>query len=286
MQILALRPFRGAPELQELLAGLAMALPDLIQLVTDDSPAPDLTRPLLLPYLAPHRLLESHASSPDALLWSVYAELRHHRGDPRRSAPALAVNLERFEVARLVGWLLEPDQPSTADVLPPIPPPDPLAALLTLHLLRDQPVVLAAHAALEHDGDSYIQSLQHACTIERLLPSYAHHRLLETDLAEQQHRLEQERQDLGHVLEDRDLLARQLNELHASFETFHEKASSDAGKLDWNRKRRAELELTLQLQQRELEALARQVKEQATLIQRGAAASEQMMQLVAGVLAD
>lgn len=88
------------------------------------------------------------------------------------------------------------------------------------------------------------------------------------------------------MLEDRDLLARQLNELNAGFEAFYEQASSDAGKLDWNRKRRAELELTLQLQQRELEALARQVKDQASLIQRSAAASETIMQLLAGALAD
>ena len=56
--------------------------------------------------------------------------------------------------------------------------------------------------------------------------------------------------------------------------------------MDWNRKRREELELTLKLQQKDLEDLARQVRDQSSLIQRSAAASGQMMQLLAAALAD
>lgn len=287
MQILALWPFRGAPELQVLVDGLTRALPDRIQLLDSDGAAPDPEQPLLLPYLAPHRLLLQHGSSSATLAraWNGYGELGQHLRDPRRPTPALVVNLERLHVPQLVGRLLESDQSLAPEVLPAAPQPDPLTALLTLRLLSAHPGVTAAHAALETEASSYLESLERLCTPEQLLTAFAQHRLLEADLAEQQDRLEQEREDLGHVLEDRDLLARQLNELHAGFEAFYEKASGDAGKLDWNRKRRTELELSLQLQQRELEALARQVKEQATLIQRSAAASEQMMQLLAGALA-
>lgn len=299
MQILALWPFRTAPELKPLEQGLAQALPGLVS-VLDPEERPDVladgAQPLLLPYLPPHRLLESCGDSPDALAraWAVYGELVQELQDSGRTAPALPVNLERYALPSLVSWLVQPSAeppalPAPSDRLPPLPL-DPLLAQLTLQFLDDHPAVLEAYAALEGhaptDSVPYAVDLQQRCTPELLLAAMAERRLLAADLAEQQQRLQQQREDLGHVLEDRDLLARQLNELNAGFEAFYEQANSDAGKLDWNRKRRAELELTLQLQQRELEALARQVKDQANLIQRSAAASETIMQLMAGALAD
>jgi hypothetical protein len=288
MQILSLLPFRGCPELQGLVDDLALALPNRLQLLDEDSGAPDLGQPLLLPYLAPHRLLEQHGSTPETLAraWSAYEELGRYRADAQRRIPALPVNLERLDSPQLVAWLVNPGQPLAAQALPAAPQPDPLAALLTRRLLGDQPAVNAAYGALDPEADSYFDTLQHLCSSAHLLLAFSNHRLLEADLAEQQHRLEQERSNLGHLSDDHDLLARQLNELHAGFETFHEKASSDAGKLDWNRKRREELELTLKLQQKDLEDLARQVRDQSSLIQRSAAASGQMMQLLAAALAD
>ena len=288
MQILSLLPFRGSPELQGLVDDLALALPNCLQLLDEDSGPPDLGQPLLLPYLAPHRLLEQHGSTPETLAraWSAYGELGKYRADARRSIAALPVNLERFDSPQLVAWLVNPGQPLAAHSLPAAPQPQPLAALLTRRLLGDQPAVNAAYAALDPEADSYFETLQKLCSSAHLLSAFSNHRRLEADLAEQQHRLEQERSNLGHLSDDHDLLARQLNELHAGFETFYEKASSDAGKLDWNRKRREELELTLKLQQKDLEDLARQVRDQSSLIQRSAAASEQMMQLLAAALAD
>lgn len=288
MQILSLLPFRGSSELQGLVDDLAVALPNLMQLLDEDSAAPDLGQPLLLPYLPPHRLLEQHGSSPETLAraWSSYGELGKFLVDARRSIPALPVNLEGLDSPQLVAWLVNPGQPLGAKLPLAAPQPDPLAALLTRRLLGEQPEVNAAYAALDPAASSYFETLQHSCSSAHLLSAFSNHRLLEADLAEQQQRLEHERSNLGHLPEDHDLLARQLNELHAGFETFHEKASSDAGKLDWNRKRREELELTLKLQQKDLEDLARQVREQSSLIQRSAAASEQMMQLLAAALAD
>lgn len=288
MQILALGPVRGSAELQDLLAGLSQALPGRIELVESDPPAPDPSQPLLLPYLAPHRLLERHGSTAETLerAWSLYGELGRHRSDPLRSAPALPVNLEHCAVPQLVGWLVQPDAPIAAEGPPPAPDPDALLALLTSQFLRHQPAVIGAYAALDPGGDSYLEHLQRLTSPAQLLLAFAELRLLEADLAEQQRQLQQERLDLGHVLDDRDLLSRQLNELHAGFETFHAQASSDAEKLAWHRARRAELELTLKLQQKDLEALTRQVKEQASLIERSATASEQMMQLLAAALAD
>jgi hypothetical protein len=288
VQILSLWPYCGIPELQGLVADLAMALPDRLQLLDQESAAPDPCQTLLLPYLPPHRLLALHGASPETLTlsWRTYDELGRHHTDTSRSAPSLPVNLERLDPPQLVGWLLNPSQPFPAQELPAAPQPEPLAALLTQRLLGDQSPVLAAYAALDLEGEAYFESLELLCSPAPLLAAFSQHRQLEADLAEQQHRLEQERSNLGHLSDDHDLLARQLNELHAGFETFHEKASSDAGKLDWNRKRREELELTLKLQQKDLEDLARQVRDQSSLIQRSAAASGQMMQLLAAALAD
>lgn len=287
MQILALGPVDGLDELLTLVEALQQALPEQVELVTGDPAGVDPGRALLLPYLPPHRLLQRYGSSAEALtdVWSLYGLLVQQSSDDRRRVPSLPVNLERAAVPQLVGWLVQPDKPFVAELLPAAPQPDPLLALLTLHLLNEQPEVLTAYAALDTGTDSYREDLQGFCTPSQLLTAFAHLRDLEADLADQQQRLQQERLDLAHVVDDRDLLARQLNELHASFEAFDEQASSDAGKLEWNRKRRGELELTLKLQQKELELLARQVREQASLIQRSAAASEQMMQLLAGALA-
>lgn len=299
VQILALWPFRKAPELGPLEQGLAQALPGLVHLVDPEERPEDLAdaaQPLLLPYLPPHRLLEASGDSPQALAraWAVYGELVQQLQDSGRTAPARPVNLQHYALPQLVSWLVQPStEPPPCPAPPDLPPPlpvDPLLAQLTLQFLDDHPAVREAYALLERhaptDAVPYAVGLQQRCTPELLLAAMAERRLLAADLAEQQQYLQQQRQDLDHVLEDRDLLARQLNELNAGFEAFYEQASSDAGKLDWNRKRRAELELTLQLQQRELEALARQVKDQASLIQRSAAASETIMKLLAGALAD
>ncbi len=307
MQILALGPFRAAEELPALLSALDAALPGLVQVVDAfDSIGSSPDEPLLLPYLSPHRLLERWGSSPEelALAWNGYGELAKLLLDPQHPGPVRPVNLERCHVPHLVAWLVngtarppagwESDSAALSGKAT-----DPLLALLTLRFLRDHPSVQVAHAQLEQLGEEgateatqaadarpcpYVRALESLCTPQQLLTAFLNHRLTAEDLAEQQRFLEQRRQDLDHVLEDRDLLSRQLNELNAGFEAFYDQASSDAGKLDWNRKRRAELELTLQLQQRELEGLARQVKEQSSLIKRSAAASEQLMQLMASAL--
>jgi hypothetical protein len=292
VQSLALWPFCEAPELQPLMEALSQALPGLIRCCDPSDPAGDgvaADQPLLLPYLPPHRLLACWGESPAQLeqAWSAYAALVKRWQDLERTVPALPVHLEFCSPPSLVAWLVNPEadrppNPSAPD-LDPLASVDPLLAQLTLQFLAEQPPVLEAYGQL--DG-AYATALQARCTPELLLAAMAERRLQALDLAEEQQRLEQQRADLAHVLDDRDLLSRQLNELNAGFEAFYDQANSDAGKLDWNRRRRAELELTLQLQQRELEALARQVKEQAALIQRSAAASEQMMQLMAAALAD
>lgn len=286
---------------------LEAALPSLVQVVEAGGPTGiNPGQPLLLPYLSPHRVVECCAASPEDLeqAWGSYAELVHHLRNPQRTAPALPVNLDRCHAPDLVAWLVDGSVPPPAtrdsDSASFTPASiDPLLALLTLRLLRGHPSVQIAHAQLEQpsveiateSADSgelqpcpYLRALESRCTPQQLLSAFHAFRLRADDLAAQERFLEERRQDLDHVLEDRDLLSRQLNELNAGFEAFYDQAHSDAGKLDWNRKRRAELELTLQLQQRELESLARQVKEQSALIQRSAAASEQMMQLMASAL--
>jgi hypothetical protein len=195
--------------------------------------------------------------------------------------PCRLLNLGCVSIPAVVGWCVQPALPTGLAFQHRFPEPGPLDALLALELLRRHPHLAASYLALEHHplaarqdqraiDTQYLQRYEGACRWDSLLQARDQSNLLHRDIRQ---------------------LAEQLEPLHASRLTcldLQEEIQQLASRLalaDQLIERCADLELTLQTQQQDLEAMGRRLSLLEGLLTSASGASRNLQVRLAQALA-
>jgi hypothetical protein len=223
--------------------------------------------PLLLVYTDPlgwcqQQQIDFAASTSAALLESLPGIVMGPR-------PCRLVNLACVSIPALVAWCVQPLEPVECPLPHRFSEPELLDALLALELLHRQPQIADTYLALERHELSAIldhrpidaacrQRYQDACRWEALLDARGHHASLQREISALAQQLEPFHANRLHAL----ALEEQIQELSARFEhsLVLEQRCSD-------------LEISFQVQQQEMEVLARRLALLEALVSKASQAS-------------
>jgi len=179
------------------------------------------------------------------------------------------VNLACLSIPAVVAWCVEPLEPAECPLPHRFPEPDLLDALLALELLRRQPQIVDTYLALERhelsalldqrsiDADCKQRYLD-ACRWEALLDARGRHAVLQREISALAQQLEPFRANRLHALE----LEEQIQELGSRLE--HSQLLEQ---------RFSDLEISFQVQQQEMEALARRLALMEALVSKASEAA-------------
>jgi hypothetical protein len=265
---LAVRLWSPGLDASSLAAGLGDAGVKVIEPV--HAPEDFLAEPLLLAYTDPLGCCQqTDVEQALASCMDLLAALPHMQAV---SSACRLVNLACVCVPDVVAWCVEPHAPPERPFPHCFPEPDPLHALLALELLRQHPRLAATYLSLEQHplaslldqrpvDANFEQRYQHACRWQALLEARDRQTQFERDIR---------------------LLAEQLEPLHAtqlSCLDLQNKIQLLSARLDETalvRQRCADLEISLQAEQRDLETMTRRLSLLETLLMTATAASQSL----------